>query len=113
MKNIEEKHITEEHLQIINKEELKESLKKHASRVNLYEILIAITMSIYGICDDMSFIDKENVVFVFLAYMLFAMTKIKIVEKLIGHIVQKYIIKNKLESYDDHFEWKYKTLRKE
>jgi hypothetical protein len=107
MKNVNE------HLKVLNKEQLKECLKKHVNRINLYEILIAISMSIYDICDDMSYIDKENVVFAFLAYMLFAMTKIKIIEKLIGHIVQKYIIKNQLGNSDEQFEWKYKTLRKE
>ena len=102
-----------EHLKVTNKEKLKDSLKKHTRWINFYEILIAVTMSIYGICDDMSFIDVKNVVFVFLAYMLFAMFKIKIVEKLLSHLFQKTIVKDKLSNYEEeHFEWKYKTLKK-
>lgn len=101
-----------EELRIIKREELKERLKKHTRSINFYETLIAITMSIYGLCDDMSYVNKENVLFVFLAYMLFSMTKLKIVEKLIGHIANKYVIKSKLAENPEYFEWKYKILKK-
>ncbi len=101
-----------ENLKITKREELKERLKKHTRSINFYEILIAITMSIYDICDDMSYVNKENVLFVFVAYMFFSMVKLKVIEKLIGHIVKKYVIKNELDKEPEYFEWKYKTLKK-
>lgn len=105
--------MTDKKLEIVKKEKLKEALKKHSRNINFYEILIATTMSIYDICDDMSFVNIENVVFVFLAYMLISMMKIKVVEKLFSHLIKKCIVKNELSNYEeDHFEWKYKTLNR-
>lgn len=105
--------MTDKKLEIVKKEKLKEALKKHSRNINFYEILIATTMSIYNICDDMSYVNKENVVFVYLAYMLFSMIQIKVVEKLLSHLIKKCIVKNELSNYEeDHFEWKYKTLNR-
>lgn len=112
MKKVNEQEINEEKLKIVKREELKEKLKKHTKNINLYEILIAITMGIYDVCDDMSYVTVENVFFVFIAYFFFAMVKLKIIEKLLGHIIRKYNIKNELDKEPEYFEWKYKTLKK-
>ena len=101
----------DEHLKIINQEELKEMEKKHSRKINLYEIMIACLMSYNSICDDMSYIDIKNVVFAFLAFFAFSMVKIKVIEKILEHLFQRSIIRDKVDK-DEHFEWKYKTLKK-
>ncbi len=101
-----------EHLKIINTEELREMERKHSIKINLYEILIACFMSYNSICDDMSYIDINNVVFAFLAFFLFSMVQIKVVEKLLEHLFQRSIIRNNYGEENKEFVWKYKTLKK-